>query len=309
MIQGAGQYTTSFFAPASSADIYVFEVATIPSNTQTNVYSQVYGVIFKDFEIRDRASSDTLKLQTSGRSEDHHGILIHDSDWSIMQNLNFRDLQGCAINFSNVAREWYVENVYVQNCGDAAETIPAVDIGSTSGDATNTIYFLGLRIAFPTYIGLRINGGQDGIRLINFISCQVEGGGNGSAGAFGTPHDYDLIYLGLVVDVAFNNCNFSNPGPGEFCIDVDGSATSRINRVDISNCKFNGNGLGGAIRANRVDEIVIQQVLFEGSTASEADFYVETTAGIIQVSLDTTYSTNPTAGSPTGHANGASAFA
>lgn len=305
-IQGAGWFTTRFFAPAGSADIYMFEVATIPSNTATNVYSQVYGVAFQDFEIRDRASSDTLKLQSTGRSEDHHGILVHDSDWSIIQNVNFRDLQGTALNFSNVAREWLVLNCYFQNCGDAAETAPAINIGSSSGDATNTIYFYACRVAFSTYIGVFIGGSQDGIRLINFTDCQFEGGGNGSAGSYGNPHPYDIIWVARVSDLSFNNCEWSNPGSAKWCLNVEGyDGVSQFPfRLDINGARFNGNSMGGGIRCNRFTTIGVSQAWWQGCTAAQADYYVETVAGAIYADLSNIQSTNPTAGSPAGHFRG-----
>jgi Pectate lyase superfamily protein len=305
-IQGAGMYTTKFFAPAASADIFMFEVATTATQTMTNVYSQVFGVQFKDFEIRDRASSDTLKLQTSGRSEDHHGILIHDSDWSIIQNVNFRDLQGRALHFSNVAREWYCANIYVQNCGDSAESMPAVDINSASGDATNTLYFYGLRVLFSTYIGVNITGTQDGIRLINFTDCQFEGGGNGSAGTYGNPWPYDIMSIGRINDVSFNNCEWSNPGSGKWCINVVGyDGTSQFPfRVDINGGRFNGNSQGGGIRCNRFTSLGVTQTWWQGSTVATGDYYLETTCGAIIADLGNVPSANPTAGPGVGKFRG-----
>lgn len=298
-IQGSGQFATRFFG-ASTHTGFIFE--TTKTFGETNQYDQNFGVVFRDFTIEDRASTDVTKLTGSGRSEGHSGILVHDSDWGAIENVMLRDLDGRGLYFSNVAREWFCRNVYTHNCANA--TVPALDIGATSGDATNTLYFYACRFIFSAGRAVNCEGAIDGIRLIVFTDCQFEGGGNGSGGSYGNPHDYDLIHLGLMQTIAFKGCNFSNPGAGEFCIDVDGSATSNVNRVDIAQCKFNANAQGGCVRANRVDEIIVQQTLFEGSTASEADFYVETVAGIIQVSLDTTYSANPTAGSPAGHIRG-----
>lgn len=305
-IKGSGWFSTKFFAPAASADQFMFEVATTATNTQTNVYSQVYGVAFEDFEIRDRASSDTLKLQSSGRSEDHHGIHVHDADWSIIQNCNFRDLQGRALYFSNVAREWLVLNCYVQNCGDAAEAASAVEINSFSGDATNTLYFYGLRVLFSTYVGVTILGNQDGIRLINFTDCQFEGGGNGSAGTYGNPHPYDIMWIGRINDVSFNNCEWSNPGSGKWCINIDGyNGTSQFPfRVDINGGRFNGNASGGGIRCNRFTSLGVTQTWWQGCTAATGDYYVETTAGAIIADLGNVQSANPTAGAGVGKFRG-----
>lgn len=303
-IKGSGMYATKFWAPAASTDQPIFEVATTTANTHTNVYSQVYGVSFQDFEIRDRASSDTLKLQSTGRSEDHHGILIHDSDWSFILNVNFRDLMGYALNFSNIAREWLVMNIYAQNCGDSAELVPAVNIASSSGDATNTLYFYAARILFSQWIGVLINGTQDGIRLINFTDCQFEGGGNGSSGTFGNPWPYDIIYVQRVSDLVFNNCEWSNPGSGKWCLNIQGYSSTYPFRIDVANGRFNGNSQGGGIRYNQGVAISVSGAWFQGSTAATADFYVETTAGVIFAGLDNQHSANPTAGSPAGHFRG-----
>lgn len=303
-IKGAGMYATKFFAPAASADQPIFEVATTTANTHTNVYSQVYGVSFQDFEIRDRQSSDTLKLQPTGRSEDHHGILIHDSDWSFILNVNFRDLMGYAINFSNVAREWLVMNIYAQNCGDAAELVPAVNIASSSGDATNTIYFYAARVLFSQWIGVVINGTQDGIRLINFTDCQFEGGGNGSAGTFGNPWPYDLVWIQRCSDLVFANCEWSNPGSGKWCVNIQGHSSTYPFRIDFQTPRFNGNGQGGGIRYNLGNTISVSGAWFQGCTAATGDYYVETTAGVIFAALDNMHSANPTAGSPAGHFRG-----
>ena len=303
-IVGSGFSTTKFFAPAASADGWIFEVATIPANDLTNVYSQVYGVKFKDFEIRDRASSDTLKLQSSGRSEDHHGILVHDSDWGVIQNVNFRDLQGYGLQFLNVAREWLVLNCYFQNCGDAAEVAAAVAINSSSGDATNTIYFYACRVIFSTYNGVDINASQDGIRLINFTDCQFEGGGNGSAGSYGLPHPYDIVYVGRCSDLSFNNCEWSNPGAGKFCLNIAGYSGTVPFRIDVNGARFNGNGQGGGIRVAYCQALSVTQSWWQGSTAAQADYYIETTAGIIYAGLENTHSGTATAGSPAGHFRG-----
>lgn len=302
-IRGAGMYATKFFAPAAAPDIPIFEVDTTAGNTMVNTYGQVYGVKFEDFEIRDRASADTPLTQT-GRSEDHHGILIHDSDNGLIRNVNFRDLRGYAMNFSNVAREWLCENVYVQACGDSAESVPGLFIGATSGDASNTIMFMNSRFLFCEWRAVYIDGSITGVRLMTFDSCQFEGGGNGSGGAYGNPWPHDLVFLGRMQDAIFTHCNFSNPGAAKWCLNLDGNASENIYYVTVEACRFNGQSTGGGIRVNRITKIAVNQTVFTASTATEADYYVEAAAGVIAADIDNVPSANPTAGSPAGHFRG-----
>jgi hypothetical protein len=94
----------------------------------------------------------------------------------------------------------------------------------------------------------------------------------------------------------FKGCNFANPGTGDFLLNVNGSATSNIDRLDIEGCKFNGNAIGGCIRANLFDSMAIDTCLFEGSTVAEADFYIETASGLIFIDDTNVFSPNPFAG-------------
>lgn len=301
-ISGAGRHATRLYHQEAHTG-YLFETTTAEGDL--NQYGQNFGVIFRDFTIEDRNSSDVPTLQGSGRSEEHHGIWLEDSDWGQINNVTIRDLAGTALNCADTVREWFITNLYTQNCASA--TVPAVDINSATGDATNTIYFIASRIIFSAGIGVRVNGTQDGIRLITFNNCQVEGGGLNTGVNYGDPHPYDLVSIGLCQTITFNNCNFSNPGVGKFCINIDGSATSNVNRVDITGgCRFNGNASGGNVRVHRVDEVMISMTLFEGATVAEADIYLDTGAGIVYVDPSVTYSPNEFAGSgaPTTHIRG-----
>ena len=300
-IKGSGRYSTKLQHTSGHTG---FMFRTVAGSPGTNFYAQNFGQQFRHFELRDRNSANTPTLQTSGRSETHHGILVENSDWGIIEDVSFRDLQGKAIDLSNVVREWYVNDSITHNCGYGAGGFPAIRLASSTGDASNTIYFRGNRVYFSNGLGVEIDGAQDGIRLIVFTDCQFEGGGNGTGVNFGNTWPYSLVRIGLVQTVDFKGCNFANPGTGYWGVDLDGSATSNIDHCSFNSCHFNGNAIGGGIRVNRVDGISVVDTLFVGSTSAQADFYVETVAGIIHVGDGTTYSSYPTAGSPTGHMRG-----
>lgn len=302
-IQGSGQYATRFFQPATSVDTFMFETDDVGVNTGVNLFGQTYGQIFEGFEIRDRAST-YVYLTPTGRSEDHHGIYLHETDWGLIRDVNIRDLRGIALDFRDQVREWMTINTYVMGCGDSAESAPAVNIASTTGDATNTLFFHGFRVIYPEYRGVQIEGSQNGIRLINFLQCQFEGGGNGSGGSLGNPFPHDIVWVGRAENVAFTGCNFANPGSAKWCLNLNGNATGVPYRIDVTQCRFNANTFGGAIRVGQITGLAVYQTVFEASTAGQADYYVETNAGIIHNDPSNVPSGNPTAGSPAGHFRG-----
>lgn len=292
VIRGAGMHTTRLFAPASYANQYMFETV---QTADVNEFGQTYGIGFEEFTIEDRASTNTEQTPT-GRSEEHHGFLIHDADWGWFSNVNIADLQGIAVNLDNVVREWFFYNMYMFNCADGDAGLAALEIGSDSGDATNTLYFFASRCIFSQGTGINIGGTQAGIRLINFTDCQFEGGGSGTGPTYGDPAPYDIVTLNRLELVSFKGCNFSGPGTDKHCLNIIGSAAANIARVDVQECRFNGNGDGGCIKTRRCNTLSIAQAHFDGSTAATGDIYIESDSGAIFLDESIIYSNEPFAG-------------
>lgn len=307
-IVGAGRWATKLFASSTFTASPMFETSDAG---EVNMFGQAYGIGFEEFTIEDRASADT-NLTPTGRSERHDGIYFHEVDWSYVRNVFIRDLDGYGLFLGDETRECFFENMELYNCGASGSSLASLRITASSGDgdATNTCYFIGCRFIYPHWKAVRIDATHaEGPRLIYFTNCQIEGGGNGSGGTLGTPFNYDLVDLERCRDVYFQGCNFSQPGENKWCINITGDSGTPTLVVGVDGCSFNGASLGGGIRMDDVLNVVVENTIFAADTAEEADFYIESNAGTLWMGLGSFFSSNPFAGSYSGHIRGKSGAA
>lgn len=222
---GQGQRATNMIPTTGHTGYRV--LITPDGASDENLYGQGMWAAVRGMTFCDPDSND-VNLTPGGRSQRSSGIKIVEMDWIRLTDLEFRDLNGTAIDMADVVREALVDNVYVTSCGNSSDDEAAIELFANTGDASNTNTFRDLHVTLSHYYGLRIDGSVGstyGPRHILLEGCQFEGGGNGTGATLGHSFPYDLIRAVRCQSLHVHQTHVGNAGQGVFCINLLGDAT------------------------------------------------------------------------------------
>lgn len=228
----------------------VFDISETWGNTDfgaeasTITFPQESGIRLSGFSIVGNRSTSNYQNAISFNDRNDH--------WRI-DDVNVYYMRGRALTIGKnsttsqgYSRESSIINMYIRNCGGDDAAYPAVLITSTgSGDSTNVINTLALRVVFPYGVGIDIKGENTSKRTqgLYFKDTMVHGVQSPSS-----PLNYNLVRVGdYVADVDFDGIDINASYAGYYSITTHSESSNTTNapyNIRVKGTIPSGNGGG-----------------------------------------------------------------